>query len=468
MIPADTLRARLTLWYVAALALALTAFATLLYVWLGSTLYQHHDGELRTTSERIARLLTNVPLNESAIAAALKDIDAAPRLLMIRNLQGELVYRSPVLQVAEPTIGHHEALVHAAAHAPRDPEFFTVTLERMGAVRFICTPIDRTPPTYVQVGNALGDVPTTMHAIAIASATLIPVVIVLTSFGGWMIARRALAPIDAIDSSLRSIEATDLSRRVDLHPADRELSGLVRTLNGLLARLEQAFKDLREFTADASHQLQTPLTVMKSTNEMARRSQTPATGAILDDLDEEVNDMSTVVSELQALSLADADAQGTMALDVDLSAVCGDAAEILEALGEAKGIAIENTIAPDIHVPGDSQKLKQMILNVGDNAIKYTPAGGRVTLALRSERAHAVIEISDTGIGIPAAELGHVFDRFYRVKSAGVRTTGTGLGLAIAKRIVEVHDGQISVDSTLGHGACFRVTLPSAGRVQAG
>ena len=468
MKPADTLRARLTLWYVAALSLALSAFATLLYVWLGSTLYRHHDGELRTNSERIARLLASVPLSESAIATALKDIDAAPRLLMIRNGQGELIYRSPVLQVAEPTIGHHEALIHAAAHAPRDPEFFTVTLERMGAVRFICTPIDRTPPTYVQVGNALGDVPTTMHAIAIASATLIPVVILLTSFGGWMIARRALAPIDAIDSTLRSIEATDLSRRVDLHPADRELSGLVRTLNGLLARLERAFTDLREFTADASHQLQTPLTVMKSTIEMARRGEGRPTEALLDDLDEEVTDMSTVVSELQALSLADADAQGAMAGDVDLSAVCRDAAEILEALGEAKDVAIQKNIAAGIHVTGDSQKLKQMILNVGDNAIKYTPAGGRVTMTLGWERATAVIEVADTGIGIPNSDLPYVFDRFYRVASVGTRTTGTGLGLAIAKRIAEVHSGQISVKSTLSQGARFRVTLPGAGRGQAG
>lgn len=468
MKPADTLRARLTLWYVAALSLALSAFAILLYVWLGSTLYQHHDGELRTNSDRIARLLASVPLSESAIATALKDIDAAPRLLMVRNGQGELIYRSPVLQVAEPTIGHHEALIHAAAHAPRDPEFFTVTLERMGAVRFICTPIDRTPPTYVQVGNALGDVPTTMHAIAIASATLIPVVILLTSFGGWMIARRALAPIDAIDSTLRSIEATDLSRRVELRPVDRELSGLVRTLNGLLARLERAFKDLREFTADASHQLQTPLTVMKSTIEMARHADGRPTEALLDDLDEEVTDMSTVVSELQALSLADADAQGAMAFDVDLSAVCGDAVEILEALGEAQDVTVHKNIAPGIHVTGDSQKLKQLILNVGDNAIKYTPAGGRVTMTLGSENATAIIAISDTGIGIPASDLPHVFDRFFRVASVGPNTTGTGLGLAIAKRIAEVHNGQISVESTFGHGACFRVTLPCAGRVQAG
>ncbi len=462
MKPADTLRARLTLWYVAALSLALTAFALLLYVWLGSTLYQHHDGELRTNSERVARLLADVPLNESAIASVLKGIDAPPRLLMIRNMQGELVYRSPVLQIAEPTIGHHEALVHAAAHAPRDPEFFTVTLERMGAVRFICTPIDRTPPTYVQVGNALGDVPTTMHAIAIASATLIPIVILLTSFGGWIIARRALAPIDAIDSTLRSIEATDLSRRVDLHPADRELSGLVRTLNGLLARLERAFRDLREFTADASHQLQTPLTVMKSTIEMARRADARPLEVLLDDLDEEITDMSTVVSELQALSLADADTQDGMAADVDLSAVCEDAIEILAALGEMKDVTIASDIAPGIHIAGGLQKLKQMILNLGDNAIKYTPAGGRVSLALRVDGAAAILDVADTGIGIPAPELPHVFDRFYRVSSTGVKPTGSGLGLAIAKRIVEVHGGTIAAESTLGEGTRFRVTLPLA------
>jgi signal transduction histidine kinase len=314
----------------------------------------------------------------------------------------------------------------------------------------------------VQVGNGLGEVPATLHSIAIASITLIPVVVVLTSFGGWIIARRALAPIDAIDSTLRSIEATDLSRRVDLSPADRELSGLVRTINGLLARLEQAFKDLRDFTAEASHQLQTPLTVMKGTIEMARRAQPPISATILDDLDEEVTDMSTVVSELQSLSLADADAQGAMATDVDLSVVCDDAVEILAALGEMKDVTICGDIASGVHVAGGLQKLKQMILNVGDNAIKYTPAGGRVTVALRSEGAVAVLDVSDTGIGIPAPELPHVFDRFYRVSSAGVNTTGSGLGLAIAKRIVEVHGGQITVESTLSQGTRFRVTLPLA------
>lgn len=460
-----TLRARLTAWYVAAVALTLAAFAVLMYVWLSGTLSRHHDPELLATADRVARLLQDVPLDEAHVTSAIGTSDAAPRLLMIRDASGELIYRSPMLALAEPSVGQHEALVHAATMGPTTPEFFTVTLERSGPVRFICTPIERNPAAYVQVGNSLGEVPATLHSIAIASITLIPVVVILTSFGGWLIARRALAPIDAMDATLRSIEATDLARRVDLRPADRELSGLVRTINGLLTRLERAFTDLRDFTADASHQLQTPLTVMKGTIEMARRIHPHVPETMLDDLDEEVTDMSTVVSELQSLSLADADAQGSLATDVDLSTACEDAVEILSALGEIRDVTVRGDILPGVHVAGSLPKLKQMILNIGDNAIKYTPAGGRVTVVLHAEITGVLLDISDTGIGIPPSELPRVFDRFYRVSSPEMKATGTGLGLAIAKRIVEVHGGTIAVNSTLGQGTRFRVAFPPAGAI---
>ena len=458
---AETLRARLTLWYVGALAVALTAFAVLLYAWLGSTLYRHHDAELRTNSDRIARLLTNVPLNESAIATALRGIDAAPRLLMVRNGNGELLYRSPLLQVAEPTIGQHEALVHAAAHAPRDPEFFTVTLERTGAVRFICTPIDRTPPAYVQAGNALGDVPTTMHAVAIASFVLVPLVLLITVCGGWTIAGRALEPIGSIDATLRAIEATDLSQRVEVHSADRDLRGLVGSINALLARLDRAFKDLRDFTADASHQLNTPLTVMKSTIERARKSS--PTPQLLDDIEEEINDLSTVVAALQTLSLADADAHLAQRSTVDMSELCTDAAEILGALGELREVAVTTSIQPGIAVTGDAAALKHMLLNIGDNAVKYTPSTGTISILLRREQDAAVVEVSDTGRGIAPEDLPRIFDRFYRARTTAHEARGTGLGLAIARRIVEVHGGQISVVSSPGRGATFRVKLPING-----
>ena len=460
MTAANTLRARLTFWYVGALLVALSAFAVLLYAWLGRTLYRHHDAELLATSGRIAQLLADVPLEESAVAAALRTIDPSPRLLMVRNDRGDLIYRSPLLQVAEPSIGHHEALIHAAANGPRDPEFFTVVLERSGPVRFICTPIERSRAGYVQIGNALGDVPTTMRSVALASAVLVPIVVVLTSFGGWLIAGRALRPIGDIDATLRAIEATDLSRRVEVHPTDRELSGLVGTVNGLLSRLERAFKDLGDFTADASHQLKTPLTLMKSRIELARRQEPALFPALLEDIDLEIDEMSAVVSELQALSLIDADDQRSARRDVDLSRLCDEATEILEALGEARGVSVVTDIAAALVTRGNPITLKQLVLNVGDNAIKYTPAGGHVTIELREDVGFATLRISDTGVGISPEQLPHIFDRFFRGPGEAGTARGTGLGLAIAKRITEIHGGTIDATSQLGAGTTLSVRLP--------
>lgn len=457
----DTLRARLAFWYVGVLTLALSAFAILLYVWLSRTLYRHHDQELLASAHRVAHLLTETALDESAIASTLTSIDVpTPRFLMIRNQQGELMYRSPVLQVAEPSIGRHEALIHAAAHAPRDPEFFSVTLERSGLVRFICTPIERTPAAYVQIGSPLGDVPATLHAVGVASLVLWPLVVLLASYGGWMIAGGALAPIASIDATLRAIEATDLSRRVEVTPFDRELRGLVATLNGLLGRLERAFRDLRDFSANASHQLQTPLAVMKGAIDLGRRDTASHEGAaVFDELEQEVDELSHVVTDLQTLSLADADADGHG--QVDLSAVCAEAAELIALLGESRGVQVDIDVAAGVHVAGDALRLKQVLLNLGDNAVKYTPAGGRLSIHLSSQSGAAVLRVADTGIGIPADQLPRIFDRFYRGPSAKGTTRGTGLGLAIVKRIVEVHGGAIEVTSERPNGTAFVVTLPN-------
>ena len=459
--PRDSLRARLTFWYVSALTLALSAFAALLYASLSRTLYQHHDHELLTDGDRIAHLLSATTLSEEAVASALRGAEGLPPFLMIRDGSGELIYRSPLLQVAEPSIGHHEALIHAAAKATTATEFFTVTLERTGLVRFICTPINGPSAAYVQIGNPLGDVPETLDAVALASAVLVPVVIVLTSFGGWLMAGRALAPIESIDRTLRAIEATDLSKRVEVRPADRELQGLVRTINGLLARLEHAFQDLRSFTTDASHQLQTPLSVMKSTIEFARRSPSEKEiPPLLDDLEGEVTDMSRVVADLQTLSLADAELRPTHRTQVDFSTLCADAAEIISALGEPRSVSVRADVLPDVHVTGDAHKLKQVLLNLGDNAVKYTSAGGRVSFHLREEDGHALLQVTDTGIGIAADELPRIFDRFYRARPVNGGARGAGLGLAIAKRVVEVHHGSIAVTSSLGAGTTFTVKLP--------
>lgn len=462
MRPADTLRARLAIWYVAALTLTLSAFAVLLYVWLAQTLYRHHDSELQANADRISTLLRDVAAGEEPIARALRVTDSVPRMVMVRGRHGELIYRSPLLEIAEPTIGQHEALVHAAAHAPSNSEFFTASLERLGLVRFICTPLEGVDSSYLQVGNPLGDVPATLHAVRTASIILVPLIVVIMSFGAWLIAGRALAPLAVINVTLQDIQATDLSKRVEVNPADRDLHALVRTINGLLSRLDRAFHDLRAFTADASHQIQTPLAIMKGTIEFMRRASNPEQrDALLDDLDKEVNDMSAVVSDLQTLSLADADRQQVKQVELDFSAVCRDVVEIMTALGEQQNVRVEGDIEPDIRLTGDPVKLRQVLLNLGDNAIKYTPAGGCVRCALHRDGAWAVVVVSDTGVGIDEADVPQIFERFYRATAEHNTASGTGLGLAIVKRFVEVHSGTIAVTTARGKGTQFSVRLPT-------
>lgn len=456
-----TLRARLTVWYLLTLALTLALFTALLYAALSRTLYGHHDEELFEQAMDLVGDLTGGPLTEVHTAEVLSHSRAASRFVMLRDSRGELLYRSPVLQFAEPNVGLHEALIHAATHGAREPQFFTATLERSGAVRFICVPLSSSATAYLQLGNPLGDVPSTLRSILGACLGLVPLVLVLTSFGGWMIAKRALAPMRSIDSSLQAIQATDLVRRIDIDPTDEELARHVTTLNQLLDRLDRAFVSLRQFAADVSHQLQTPLTVMQGSVDVALKTESrPDATGVLADLSEEIRNMSAVLSGLRDLALADASSPIERRESVDLSEAAREAAEIITALGEAKQVTVTSTIEPDVRTQGDTMRLKQVVLNLGDNAVKYTPESGQVTIALSTEGRQAVLRVADCGIGIDAVHLPHIFDRFYRVDSSRARTGGTGLGLAIVHRIVEVHGGTVDVESQAGAGSAFTVRLP--------
>ena len=456
-----SLRGRLIGWHLFILAISLALFSALLYAFLSRNLYQHHDAELAIEADRLARVLASVDFSQEATAPAVVPSQLSEEFLIVRNLRGELLYRSPLLQITEPNIGEHEALVHAATLGVAAPQFFTAQLERTGPVRFICVPIDTPPRAYVQLGRPLGDVPETLRTVALACALLVPLILVLMSFSGWVIAGHALAPMKAIDETLQDIQATDLSRRLDV-PADVELGGLVTTLNRLLARLEKAFSSLKQFTADMSHQLQTPLTVIKGTADVALGStRTPAEyqGALAD-IGEEIDGMASILADLRALSLADAGPGASEHGAVNLSDVAREVAEILEALAESKHISVDTALDPGLTVWGSGVGLKHVLLNLVDNAVKYTGAEGRIRLQLSAEAYEAVLTVSDTGVGIAPEDLPRVFDRFYRASGSDARSRGTGLGLAIARRIVEAHGGSITVDSRVGQGSTFTVRLP--------
>jgi len=447
-------------WHLGILAVTLVVFAVLCFAVLSWNLYRHHDDELARQADDLARALNAVPLTQTTIRQALLGTPIGTRFVMVRNRRGDLLYRDPSLESSEPNIGQQEMLVHAAAMAPESAVFFTADLERSAAVRFICVPLGP-PDAYLQVGDALGDVNTVLRRIAVACLPLIPAVLLLSSFGGWIIAGRALAPVRSVTETLKDIQATGLSRRVDVHLADQELDALVTTLNQLLDRLQRAFESLRQFAGDVSHQIQTPLTVIKGALDAVlqdpSRSGDPAW---LAGLAEEVDGIRAIVVDLRTLALADAPIAS--ATSVDLTHVVHETSEIVAALGELRHVRVRCTAEADVTVRGDATRLKQVVLNLGDNAVKYTPAGGNVRIDLETADGKAVLRITDTGIGIPEEYLPRLFDRLFRTESAGQRAEGTGLGLAIAKRMVEAHGGSIEVQSRVGAGSTFTVSLPLA------
>ena len=455
-----TLKGRTTLWNVLVVASALGLFATLLYVWLAQTLYAHHDGDLQDEARRVVAALSSNADPLSALESLDQQGTVAP-FLMVRDAHGQMVFRSERLAKVEPDIGAHEVLTHAAASGATSEQFFTVHLAR-GPVRFTCVPLARPDGTYLQLGRPLGDVGMMLEVVAVASAVLIPIVVVLTSFGGFLIAKRALRPIDAIATALESIQTTDLSRRVDPHAPDVEVKRLTGSVNQLLDRLNTSFNTMKEFTADVSHQLQTPLTIMKGTIEATRQSPPADFQPVLAALSDEVNALSATLQDLRDLALADADSAGSREGPVSVSDVFAEAGELVGALAEAHGVSCHTTIEPGLKVWGNAVRLRQLMLNLGENAVKFTPPGGRIVIAASGHQGVITATVSDTGTGIAADLLPHVFDRHVHERRQGPNP-GSGLGLAIVKRIVDAHRGTVVIQSQPGGGTTALVTLPIAG-----
>ena len=313
----------------------------------------------------------------------------------------------------------------------------------------------------VQVAMSLEPVEMARSRFLLILLGLAPLALVVAGVGGWFLARRALAPVDAMVEAARRIEAEDLSRRIETAGSQDELGRLGAVLNDMLARLERSFATVSQFSADAAHELRTPLTILKGEIEVALRSSPGAEEyrRVLTSCLEEVDRLSALVEDLLFLARSDSGSVQVTQTPVNLAAVMTDVSPALHALADAAGVTLAIPPVPPLWVGGSTSMLFRLIFNLGENAIKYIPAGGRVEVILDRQGTHAVLEVRDTGPGIPADEQAHIFDRFYRGDRARGRR-GVGLGLALARSIVSLHGGRISVESTPGAGSCFRVALP--------
>jgi heavy metal sensor kinase len=315
----------------------------------------------------------------------------------------------------------------------------------------------------VQVGMSLEMSFRTQRRFLLTMAVLLPIGLLLSAGGGWLLAHRALKPVDRMAETARRISAEHLAARLEDTGANDELNRLAHTLNAMLERLDASFHQIRQFSADASHELQTPLTILKGEIEVALRTlRDPGEyQRVLKSALEEIDRLTRLVEGLLLLARADA---GVLRMDhqsVDLAQTVEDVYRQAKILADSRNIHLLLGEMEPLSIQGDYERLRRVLLNLVDNGIKYTPAGGRVTLSLQRQGQWASFQVADSGIGLSPEDRTRIFERFYR--SAEARSQGeggSGLGLCIARSIVEAHDGKVQVESTPGQGSTFTVLLP--------
>jgi two-component system, OmpR family, sensor kinase len=469
-----SIRLRLTLWYTIILAAVLILFGASLYYLLTFTLLNSIDRQLETAAQRLtasARVVPSFTLLGTLIDVPDLDILAGPGLY-IQVYDSELkqiIRRSGTL--GEASLPLEQPVLAAAMRGETQIETRPVGGSRLR----ICTApivIDGQVEGVVQVGTSLAQVEQTQRQLLAILAVGGVIAVAVSAGFGALLARVALRPIDVITQTALAISHTeDLSRRLEMVGPHDEVGRLAATFNEMLSRLEALFHTQRRFIADVSHELRTPLTAIQGNVDLLSRGAADdpeARQETVDTIQSEVARMSRLVSDLLLLAQADAGVKlkvepvevDTLLLDV-----------YRQARLMANGVEVRLGHEDQAVVMGDPDRLRQLLLNLVDNAIKYTPAGGRVTLSLDRNDEWVCVSVADTGIGIPAEALEpgpeglpQIFQRFYRVDKARSRAQGgTGLGLSIAHWIAKAHGGRIAVESVIGQGSRFTVWLPVHG-----
>jgi signal transduction histidine kinase len=480
-----TIRRRLALWYTVALGLTVVTFGGALYVIRGQSSLRELDRRLALESDLANRWLVESyrvlgslvsgvagPSLDPGISAYL---EAFRDYLILADTGRRVVALSGVTRTL--SAADLEALSAPLRTLPGPRATGTIDVPGpLGPVRYLATRVDSAGPGIggLLVATPTEDVVFGPSALLRSMLLIAPVVLLCSAALGWWLAGTSLQPLLGIMDELEAItDGRTLHRRLAVPLSQDEISRLVVKLNGMLARLEQSFASLRRFTADASHELKTPLMVLRAGVERGlTHPQTPRD--VLQSLDEtlgQINQMTEMVDNLLTLARAD-EGRAPLALEQsDLRELVADVSETAGMLGEDARIRVTTEIpSGPVLLPVDRHRIRELLLNLVTNAIKYTPAGGTVGLSLTETNGVVTLVVSDTGVGIAPGDLPHIFDRFWRADPARSRTgerAGTGLGLAITKWIAEAHGGSITVHSRPGRGTIFTVHLPRNGRVSA-
>jgi heavy metal sensor kinase len=458
-------RLRLTVWYVAAMVVVLAVYAAAIYAFVSRSVSESLDQRLRA---------------DFFWAAA--TVDEGPDGMIISTPQVDLLLEEePWVEVwtadgSDLLVGNAEARrrpipgTQALAAADRDG---TATFDVAGVPMRVLSRRSYIGqrPVVVQVGRSEDPMWEQLRDLLLVLLLGLPLAVGVAGLGGYVLARRALAPIEQMTERAQSITAERLSDRLPVKHADDEMGRLASVFNETLARLEASFAQMRQFTADVSHELRTPLTSIRSVGEVGLRGERDghAYRGIIESMLEEVDRLTSLVDRLLTLSRAETGQAPLSREVVHLQALADEVVQHLSVLAEEKQqqIVVERRAAPD--ALADKQVLRHALINLVDNAIKFTPRSGSVRIRISETPSSAIFDVIDTGPGIPETARPHIFDRFYRADERG-SVRGAGLGLSIAKGAVEANGGRLTLEASGPSGSTFRITMPlvAPARRQAG
>ena len=455
---------KLTLWYILTFFLSVLIIFGFLYLRLKHQLIKEIDRILYDEANELSQMLAQglkgmegLKDFENGVTArtyypiSFRILDRDGSLFYVSKNFGEIGYKDSDNVMSAVTKGK-ESLEEVKLPGRR----------RTFCIISIPMPREGKPIYVVQVATHLRFVRKSLSHFKGNMLAAFPIILVLGSLGGWILARRSLSPIGYIASKARSITSNNLDERLATRGTDDEMDDLIRTINEMIARLESSFKRISEFTADASHELKTPICALKGEAEVLLSKKRPleeyqeGLAHFIDRFDQ----LNRMINDLILLSKFDSSQVELNMASLRLDLLVQDMGNLFRILAEQKGIDLQMGKGQEVTIMGDKVRLQQLFTNLIDNAIKYTPEGS-IRITVERDGENAVVQVVDTGIGIPREEQEKIFKRFYRVdKSRSKESGGVGLGLSIAEWIAHAHRGRIEVESELNQGSTFTVYFP--------
>jgi heavy metal sensor kinase len=455
---------KMALWYMLTFLISSLVICTFLYLGLRHRLLKEIDQFLLDETTEMERVLSREPQETNFLMRFEDEVMARkyyPFFFQILNPKGKPLYISRGFREIGYELGE-KVLINAWNRKETSEEINSYP--RKTAFRIISTPVYRDGRLIeiIQLGTELHYVKRNLSHFRDNILIALPIIFVLGTLGGWILARRSLSPIGYIAAKAQSITSQNLSERLTPRGTGDEMDDLIRTINEMISRLESSFKRMAEFTADASHELKTPICAMRGEAEVLlfkeRKAEEYQEG--LANFIEQFDHLNQMINDLILLSKVDSTEVALKMAPLRLDLLVKDLCNFFQILAEQKNIALETGTLEEVTVIGDKVRLQQLFTNLIDNAIKYTSRGA-IRMTVEKKEGAVAVKVVDTGMGIPEGEREKIFKRFYRMdKSRSRETGGVGLGLSIAQWIAHAHQGRIEVDSGINQGSTFTVYLP--------